>query len=159
MKVTVLLILPLVLFSCHKNKLDDDSAFLVGTWKTDYIVKRTYNSYIPYSTFKYDTILFLDHEYLIEFKKNGQVSIFTDGVLAYKNKLDRSSGFFESDTSCFSGASSGYSYHYKTQDHRSFGGCVNNIKLIYQTEDFPWSISSKYPYTTNWYIHHCSKID
>lgn len=85
MKVTVLLILPLVLFSCKKDKLKNEYTLFRGYWTLEVAVKNYYNN--SGSLIQSDTLSVIDNLYTMVFDYNGKIRFYIDGKLLDKKRL------------------------------------------------------------------------
>lgn len=75
-----LLFLSLQLLSCKKEKLEGESAVLVGKWKWIYSTHYRYNNNAPFSYYLPNIVAdTFAHQYAIEFTHNGHVILTEDG--------------------------------------------------------------------------------
>lgn len=144
MKYLFLIASVLILAGCAKDKLDNESAVLIGTWTWDHSIEYSYDNS---TSSEIETIIPASNypsTYGVTFKKRGKISTLRDGagMEEYRVILD----VFKSGTCDLQG---GYEYKIKLDDKENdtISGCVNADTLTMSDLHLPLAKgSSEYPY-------------
>lgn len=152
MKYLLLIATVAVLSSCIKDKLENESSILVGTWTWDHSIEYTYDSandtvigtVVPASNYP--------DVYSVTFLQKGKISTLRNGMdqEQYRVILDE----FKSGTCDLT---SGYEYKIKldNKDNDTLVGCVNSDTLTMSDFHMPLSKgSSAFPYYQHVFLKH-----
>ncbi|NRA10658.1 MAG: hypothetical protein HRT57_01730 [Crocinitomicaceae bacterium] len=150
MKYLFLIAIALVLSSCIKDKLENQSAILVGTWTWDHSIEYTYDeinlieveSIIPASDFI--------GTYAVELKKQGKIAALRDNVGMEQFRILLP--IFKSGTCDLTG---GYEYkiNLNNNENDTIVGCVNSDTLTMSDFHLPLKKgSADYPYYKHVYL-------
>ena len=136
----LLLLFPVLLLSCKKDKLDGDYQVLEGTWRLSAAVKIKYYANSQFTI--RDTIEQFANVYELDFKKRGKVRYLRDGEELNEYRIVFA-GFTEQDT-CYSEYFTMPSPYYETdillnnKEENFLRMCYNQSEMQIYNREFPF---------------------